>query len=185
MTERREELLDGSLDYLLEHGAAGMSLRPLADAVGTSARLLVYHFGSKDGLLAAVMERVGARLQAAFSESSSPSRRGRKASPLQVFWSRMTRDDTLPYLRLLFEVQILAIQDPERYAHYLEGTSASWLDRIEGSLPPSRDRRALATLCVAVIDGLLLEVMSTGDTRRTTRALKRFDRLLTGGSNGE
>lgn len=185
MSDRREELLDGSLNYLLEHGAAGMSLRPLASAVGTSARLLVYHFGSKDGLLAAVMERVSARLQASFSELSAAPRRGRKVSPLQAFWSRMTRDDTLPYLRLLFEVQILAIQDPERYAHYLEGISTDWLDLIEESLPPSRDRRALATLCIAVIDGLLLEVMSTGDTRRTTRALKRFEHLLTQCPTGE
>lgn len=177
MSARRDELIGKSLEYFLEHGAAGLSLRPLAAATGTSARLLVYHFGSKDGLIAAVMDEVRGRLQESFAGLAAASGCGRR-STMQAFWSWTIRPENLPYLRLLFEVQILALQDPGRYARYLEGTSTSWLDLIERSLPPSRDRRAVATLCAAVMDGLLLEYMSTGETRRTTRALKLFDRML-------
>jgi AcrR family transcriptional regulator len=178
MSARREELLDKSLDYLLQHSVAGLSLRPLAAAIGTSGRLLVYHFGSKDGLVTAVMDEVRTRLQRSFSALSASSRRGENPGLMRAFWSQTIRSETLPYLRLLFEMQILALQNPAKYARYVEGTSTSWLELIEGSLPPSRDRRATATLCVAVIDGLLLEYMSTGDARRTTQALKLFERLL-------
>ena len=178
MSERRAELIDKSLDYFLEHGAAGISLRPLAAATGTSARLLVYHFGSKDNLVAAVLDEVRNRLQKSFADLLASSRRGKRRSALQAFWSWTIRAENLPYLRLLFEVQVLALQNPDRYAQYLEGTSTSWLELIEGSLPPSRDRRSIATLCVAVIDGLLLEYLSTGDVKRTTRALKLFDRMV-------
>lgn len=178
MGRRRQELIHKSLDYFLEHGAAGLSLRPLAAATGTSARLLVYHFGSKDGLTAAVMDEVRSRLQRSFSELLTSSRRGHSRSPMQAFWSWTIQPKNIPYLRLLFEVQVLALQNPKRYAQYLEGTSASWLKLIEGSLPPSRDRRVIATLCTAVIDGLLLEYMSTGEGKRTTRALRLFDRMI-------
>lgn len=178
MSERREELIEKSLEYFLENGAAGLSLRPLAAAIGTSARLLIYHFGSKDGLIAAVMEELRARLQQSFSNLLTTSRGGRRRSPLQAFWSWMIQEENVRFLRLLFEVQVLALRNPSRYAHDLEGTSTSWLKLIESALPPSRDQRAMATLCVAVVDGLLMEYMSTGDAMRTTRALKLFDQLI-------
>ncbi len=178
MSTRRSELIDRSLEYFLKHGAAGLSLRPLAAATGTSARLLVYHFGSKDKLIGAVMEEVRERLQKSFTDLLAASRRGRRPSPIQAFWSWTIRPENIPYLRLLFEVQVLALQNPGRYARYLEGTSASWLELIERSLPPSPDRRVTATLCAAVIDGLLLEYLSTGEMRRTTRALRLFDRMV-------
>jgi len=178
MNTRRSELIDKSLDYFLKHGAAGLSLRPLAAATGTSARLLVYHFGSKDKLIGAVMDEVRGRLQKSFSDLVASSRRGKRRSPMQLFWSWAIRAENLPCLRLLFEVQVLALQNPGKYAQYLEGTSTSWLELIERSLPPSRDRRAIATLCAAVIDGLLLEYLSTGKVKRTTRALELFDRMV-------
>jgi hypothetical protein len=81
-------------------------------------------------------------------------------------------------MRLLFEVQALAIQNPDVYARYLEGTSSSWLELIESALPPSKSNRATATLCAAVIDGLLLEYLGTRDRRRTTQALELFIHMM-------
>jgi len=178
MSARRNELIDKSLAYFLKHGAAGLSLRPLAAATGTSARLLVYHFGSKDRLISAVMDEVRRRLQKSYSDLLASSGRGRRQSPMQAFWSWAIRTENLPYLRLLFEVQVLALQNPGKYAKYLKGTSTSWLELIERSLPRSRDRRAMATLCAAVMDGLLLEYLSTGQAQRTGRALALFGRMV-------
>jgi AcrR family transcriptional regulator len=185
MSERRDALIDRALGYFLERGVAGLSLRPLAAEIGTSARLLVYHFGSKDGLVTAVMSEVQARMQRSFTELAAGPRRRQPAGAMQAFWAWMILPANLRYLRLLVEVQVLAIQHPSRYAHYLEGTSSAWLELIERSLPPSKARRALATLCTAVIDGLLLEYLSTGDRRRTTEALRAFAVLLAEGGTGD
>jgi len=84
------------------------------------------------------------------------------------------------FLRLLFEVQILALQNPARYGRYLADTSRTWVGLIEQALPESERRSGLATLCAAVVDGLLLEYLATGDLRRTTAALDRFLALLGG-----
>lgn len=178
MSERREELIEKALDYFLKHGLAGLSLRPLAGQIGSSARLLVYHFGSKDGLIAAVMDEVRARTQRSFAAAAARPAKGARKSVMQRFWAWITHPSNVPYMRLLFEVQVLALQNPAAYARYLEGTSSSWLELIEGSLPPSRSSRATATLCAAVIDGLLLEYLSTRDRRRTTSALDLFSKLM-------
>jgi AcrR family transcriptional regulator len=177
-SERRDELIAKALDDFLEHGLAGLSLRPLARRIGTSARLLVYHFGSKDGLVTAVMDEVRARTQASFAAfSSRPGRRNGKDVML-AFWGWMIHPANLRYVHLLFEVQVLALKEPRVYARYLKGTSSSWLKLISGALPASKDARVVATLCAAVMDGLLLEVLSTGDRRRATLALAAFDRML-------
>jgi AcrR family transcriptional regulator len=177
MSERREELIEKALEYFLKHGLAGLSLRPLAGQIGSSARLLVYHFGSKDGLIAAVMGEVRARMQKSFAASAAP--RGRN-DVMRSFWAWITHPDNVPSMRLLFEVQVLAVQNPRVYARYLEGTSSTWLELIERSLPPSKANRSVATLCAAVMDGLLLEYLSTGDRPRTTGALELFSTMLRG-----
>jgi AcrR family transcriptional regulator len=180
MSERREELIEKALAYFLKHGVAGLSLRPLAGQVGSSARLLVYHFGSKDGLIAAVMDEVRARVQKSFAAlAAHPAKRGRDGV-MRSFWEWVTHPANIPYMRLLFEVQVLALQNPRVYARYLKGTSSSWLELIERSLPPSRKNRSVATLCAAVIDGLLLEYLSTGDGRRTRSALELFSTMTHG-----
>jgi AcrR family transcriptional regulator len=61
---RREELLDQVTDHVLEHGLIGLTLRPLAAAIGTSDRMLIYHFGSRDALVSAVVVRASDRAMA-------------------------------------------------------------------------------------------------------------------------
>lgn len=58
---RRTQLLDQVTDHVLEHGLTGLTLRPVAAAIGTSDRMLIYHFESRDGLVSAVITRVTER----------------------------------------------------------------------------------------------------------------------------
>jgi AcrR family transcriptional regulator len=170
----RHRLLGDCLAYFLRHGVAHLSLRPLAAAIGTSARMLLHYFGSKERLIAEVMGQVQLELQATFRELLE--RPGNRADQhfLFDFWEALTAKANRASLRLLFEVQMLALQNPQRYRRYLTGTSASWRDLIEKVLPPGAGRAASATLYNAVIDGLLLELLATGDLRRTSQALRRF-----------
>jgi AcrR family transcriptional regulator len=164
--------------YFLRHGVANLSLRPLAEATGTSARMLLHHFGSKERLIAAVMDRMRSRLQSSF-ESAALARSQRNCGEvLLAFWRLTTSRKFRPYLKLLFEVQILAVQNPTRYAQYLTDTSASWLRLIEPTLPSGAQRQITATLATAVLDGLMLEYLSTGDLRRTSQAVELFLELL-------
>jgi AcrR family transcriptional regulator len=146
----------------------------LAAAAGTSARMLLHYFGSKETLIAEVMEQVQDRLQASFQELAADPRAAKRKSLLHDFWKILSAKPNRPALRLLFEVHMLALQNPKRYRRYLTRTSATWRDLIEQSLPAKQRSAVTATLYTAVIDGLLLELLSTGDLRRTSRALDRL-----------
>ena len=173
--DRRAELLDLAVDHVAEHGLADLSLRPLAAAIGTSARLLVFHFGSKDQLLNAVLARVQARLHASLERIAAE---GGRTTTLQRFWRWATAPAQQPLLRILYEANIIAAQNPQVFGHFLRQTAREWTAQVARLLPPPHDDAAGATLCIAVFDGLMLELMGTGDRRRATRALDRFVDLL-------
>lgn len=177
MSERKAQLLDAAIAYLVEHGLADLSLRPLAAKIGTSARLLVFHFKSRDGLIEAVLDEVQARIQASFvTVAAAP--RARKANPMQVFWRWATHRRNLPYLRLMYEAHFIALQNPRAYARYLRQTTFNWSALIEAQLPPALRSGETGTLCAAVFDGLIVELLGSGDLRRTTRALDEFIAML-------
>ncbi len=70
---RRAELLDACYAYLLSHGLTGLSLRPLAAATGTSPRVLLYLFGSKDGLLRELLSRARSEQLALVAAALDPA----------------------------------------------------------------------------------------------------------------
>jgi len=171
---RRDELLDAAAAYLLRHGVAGMSLRPMAAAIGTSARLLIYHFGTKERLLIEAMGRIRQRARADVAAMLQAA----PANPdlgrlVREFWRWCTSARNRPYLRLLFEVHGLALQYPKQYAGYLEGSVVHWIELLTKALVPSlgRQAEATATLIVGTIDGLLMDYLSTRDLARGTRAV--------------
>ena len=85
---RRRQLLDAAYRYVLDHGLADLSLRPLAAAIGSSPRVLLFLFGSKDGLVAALLARARAdelavleRVRHAGATGADRRRRPRRSGP--------------------------------------------------------------------------------------------------------
>ena len=177
MKERKSELLQAAIEYLLDNGLADLSLRPLAAKIGTSARLLVFHFKSKEGLIEDVLNEVQSRIQTSFVAVVSREPR-RPVAPMKLFWQWATSAQNLPYLRLLYEVHFIAMQKPRVYARYLQQTSFNWVDLIQSKLPDELRDKATATLCASVFDGLVIELLGTGDLRNTTRSLDLFVQML-------
>jgi AcrR family transcriptional regulator len=176
MTKRREELLDALVGYVLQHGLAELSLRPMAAAVGTSARLLIFHFGTKEALLEELLGEVEGRLQ----RSLTAPRTSREAAlgPLLAVWSRALEPEPFACLVLLYELQLRASREPRRFKPHLRSASGRWRRQIAASLPPGRRSAAMATLFGAVFDGLLLETATTGDRRRTSAAVREFTAIV-------
>lgn len=172
MSSRKTELRDAALAYLLEHGLAAVSLRPMAVQLGTSPRMLMFHFESKEGLLQEVLEELNSRLQLSFLRVGKSA--GDGVPPLKRFWLWALRKRNFAYLRLLYEAQIVAAQNPKEYGRYLKKASQDWQVLAFQALSESWRSREMATLCIAVFDGLMLEMINTGDRTRLTQALDRF-----------
>jgi AcrR family transcriptional regulator len=178
MPTRKEELTEAIIEYLLTHGLSELSLRPLAAELGTSARLLIYHFGSKEGLLAAAMDAMHSRLRSSLQALAKTGAGTDETRILRGFWDWAVAAENFSHLKLLYELQILIARNPETYGSFLQRTTAGWLELIKGLLPADKQKAAIASLPIAVFDGLFLELMSTGDLKRTTRALDYFIALV-------
>jgi len=173
MAPRKKQLLEAALAYALAHGIAKLSLRPLAAELGTSPRMLMFYFKSKEGLLRELLAELHARLLVSFRKMASVEPR-RPEPLLKRFWRWGSSEKNFPLLRLLYEAQVVAAQNPAEFGSYVKDASAAWQAATLEFLSPSLRSESMATLCVAVFDGLFLELMSTGERDRLTRALDRF-----------
>jgi AcrR family transcriptional regulator len=176
---RRAKTLAAATDYVLQHGLAGLSLRPLASALGTSARMLLYDFASKEELIMEVLAEVRRRESGLLAEHlvvTGPSR----ADLVRVVWEWISSDERAAFLRLFFQVYVDAMTHPELYSGRGRAMVTEWLDQLDSAFRalPAGQADSSATLMVAVIRGLLLDRLNTGDEERTDRALEKFAQLL-------
>jgi len=171
---RRAELLDAVVDYVCKHGVAGLSLRPLAQAVDSSPRVLLYYFNSKEDLVTEVLEQAGARQRRLFERLQTQHLGSSDAC--REIWNVMSASASEPIFRLFFEVYGLALQDRKRYARFLKRVVAPWLEYIGAPLVQSgwrkADARAYATIVIAGFRGFLLDLCATRDRERVGRAVE-------------
>ncbi len=171
----KEQLLERTIDHLAQHGLVDSSLREVAAAIGTSHRMLIYHFGSKEDLLVEVIRAVEGRQRAVMSKllAASDDSLGDVA---RRFWERVSDPALAPHERLFFEMYGQALQGRPYAAPLLEGIIDSWLEPMTAMLlargVPEPTARAEARLGIAVVRGLLLDLLATGDTAGATAAFE-------------
>ena len=177
----KDQLLDACADHALAHGLPDR-LGPLAAATGTSTRMLIYHFGTRDALLRAVLERARQRQLDTFGDLL----RARPGEPypttLARAWASITGPEGRPYLRVFSPLREDAGQ--QLWPDFRRAATTDWLGPLEDGLR-SIGRPDLATLVLAVLRGLLMDLDATGDTDRTDRALQEFLSALDQLSSGD
>lgn len=170
--KRPQELRNAILRYLIKHGLAGMSLRPLAKSLGCTPRVLLYHFGSKEKMVAEVLAMVRRRQQASYDRIQAAS----FADACLGTWKRMSAPESEPSFRLFFEIYGLALQRPRAYKAFLHDTVEDWLRNIVDSLRHERFRRnearAFATIVLAALRGFMLDLCATHDRKRVDAAVR-------------
>jgi AcrR family transcriptional regulator len=175
--ERRAATLARATDYVLTHGLSGLSLRPLARALGTSTRMLLYDFGTKEELIAEVL-REARRREADLLAGMQAPEGITDAETLAGVWAWLIAPERQPFLRLFFEVYVDAINHPDAYAEGARPLVGDWLEFLRTRWRPHPLDPATATLIIAVVRGLLLDRMSAADPERVDRALERFLELI-------
>jgi AcrR family transcriptional regulator len=178
--ELRAELLRKVVDYVLDNGLGyGVPLRPLAKAVHTSPRMLLYYFGSKEKLMGEVVRYVRLSEEVDFVQAiAAPGER--KQRLLRLYDSRVASPRTANFWRLCFGIYGVAVQQPNPFAESLEGMTRDWLEAFEPLFSDlSRaEARNLATITLAAARGLQLDLLSTGDRARVRAAFLEMVQLL-------
>jgi AcrR family transcriptional regulator len=182
VTARREELLDRAYAYVLEHGLTDLSLRPLARSVGSSPRVLLYLFESKDGLLRELLARARQDELAALSGVEGEGLDAVTAT----LWRWLSAPEHRRLLVLWVEAYGRSLVDPDGpWAGFARQTVEDWLAVLARAQPPAVRRtkagEAERTRALAVLRGGLLDLLATGDDRRVEEAVTPGRRPLPAG----
>lgn len=181
--ERRAELLELIADHIVAEGLVDLSLRPLAKAIGTSGRMLVYYFESKEKLLVEAIGVIRERMQAEFLREISDG--GGSDYLLKRTFELSTAPKWDRYSRFFYAVFGAALQDTQRFPGFLEETQSSIRQMIQMQLQsndyPLEEAEALATFYSSTLRGLAIDVLATGDRERVNRALHVLSDEITRG----
>ena len=161
---RETELLELAYAYVLEHGVSDLSLRPLASAIGSSPRVLLFLFGSKDELIRRLLAR---------------AREDELAGPIEArtVWAWLSDPGHAGLLRLWTETYARSLTDPTGpWGEFAEETVQDWLELLAAAQPPALRRTAHGrdqrTATLAILRGAMLDLLATGDRRRVERAVE-------------
>jgi AcrR family transcriptional regulator len=175
----RERVLQAGLDVLKAEGFAGLTTAKVAARSGQNKALIGYHFGSKQGLVAAV----GRELAESITEEVIGGL-GRTDTVAEIvggvmdgLWRVMDRDERLA--RLYFDLAAVSVVEPD-VREVMREMKASWRQVTAGLLtaaedgPAKRDAEAAGIYVLAGIEGLVLERLDRGETRALKRAMRMF-----------
>ena len=182
MTEsaRKQELLEAAYKYVLGNGLADMSLRPLAKEIGSSPRVLLFLFGSKEELIRALLAR--AREEELRYLAELRDERSGLAATGQDVWAWLADPSHRALLALWVEGYARSLLgEPGPWAGFGRDTVHDWLDLLAGRQaadPGGPGAEAERTLLLAVLRGALLDLLATGDTERVTRAVEEHLRAV-------
>ncbi|MFC9786856.1 TetR/AcrR family transcriptional regulator [Rhodococcus sp. NPDC127528] len=172
---RRAELLAAVTGYVVEHGVLGLSMRPMAKEVGVSHASLLHHFGSKENLLAEVVENMRGEsipLELLDDDDADP------IALLTGWWSTRTDPAVLPRFRVMLEIYVQAVLRPAENERFLSRFVGQWLTALELGLRaagcPEDEVPLEATLILAQVRGLTLDLLGTGDRARVDGAFALF-----------
>jgi AcrR family transcriptional regulator len=170
--ERRQQLLDALIDEFARGGIGDRSLREIAEAVGTSHRMVLHHFGSREELLLTIVDEIERRQMSALPEADTEP-----ADAMAAMWADVRRPELRPFERLFFECYARGAQGEEPYARMVPGAVESWLAVVDAKTAGAADP-AFARLGLAVVRGLLLDLVATEDHEGVDAAANAFVELL-------
>jgi AcrR family transcriptional regulator len=165
---RRRELLDALVAEFAGAGIGDRSLRDVAAAVGTSHRMLLHHFGSRRELLLSIVEEVERRQMTVLRDLPAEPAEG-----IAAMWASVRRPELRPFERLFFECYARGAQGEQPYARLVPAAVHAWLADVDAALGGTVDP-ALARLGLAVIRGLLLDLVATDDDAGVDAAAQAF-----------
>ncbi len=183
-TGARERILEAGLQVLKSDGYAGLTIAKVAAAAGENKALISYHFGSRDGLIAAVGREVGEQITAEVVAEVGPPRSIEDVvrGVMRGVWQVMERDVRIA--RVYFDLTAVSVVEPD-VRRVMREVRARWRETLVELLREAEprlsaaDARAADLLVRAGVEGLALERIEGGDTPELRRARRLFEQAIT------
>jgi AcrR family transcriptional regulator len=172
-TARREQLAAQATDYALANGLIGLSLRPLAAAIGTSDRMLLYHFTDKDDLIATLLRVSNDRSVQAVR--ALPRSRSVRTAVIDL-WRVNKSEESDRCHRMYVEAAALGLLGREPYASVVREANERWVEALADHLVAAGCTRVRARRTVTLLDatfmGLQLDLPVDPDESHRERVVR-------------
>ncbi len=175
---RRGELLEAVGEYVLDNGIAALSLRRVAEAVGVSHVTLQHHFGSKEELVGEIVEHLLERtlIPQALQVEGMPDPSLDLVARLRLLWAHLTSPSGRRDLSLFVELIGQSRFQGSNYSLAVERSIRYRLDLLTAGVLgrgcPADESRAQATVFLATLRGLVIDLLATGDHERVDEAFE-------------
>jgi len=173
---KADDLLAKIIEIVRRTGLAGFSLDTLAPQLGTSSRMLVYYFGSKDELLGRIVYAVRTDTVNAFA--SRPA--GTIIEAVDQWWNYYRAN--LADMQFFFHLASRSFEEPDKFAEFSSTAVELWTSYFHQSLrgvtKTDAEAQTIARLALATVRGLMVDLLITGETKRVEDSLGEFKSLL-------
>ncbi len=173
---KSDELLGQIIEIIRRTGLAGFSLDTLAAELGTSSRMLVYYFGSKDELLGRIVYAV--RDDHVTTLANQPTSSIIEA--IDKWWNHYRAN--LTDMQFFFHLATRSFEEPDKFREFSSTAVDLWADyfyrSLQNGVRSDAEARAIARLALATVRGLTVDLLITGDVKRVEQALAEFKHLL-------
>lgn len=162
----RDSLLPLLAAHVLRHGLGQASLRPLARAAGTSDRMLLYHFGSKEALMADLLGHIAQVYAAALDAAMGSARAASRGEVVARILAQGDAPAMQPFLALWWEIVAGAVRGIASYRTAARAMMDELLGWLETQMPADDpDPKGGARYLLTLIEGtLMLGAIDHGDT---------------------
>lgn len=178
----KEEIVQKAAAYVLEHGLANESIRSIAQKIGTSHRMVNYHFGSSEGFWEALINEIRA-VEVARSRQFLTAQRNGHQQNIARAWSYFSTPEYQKIFTLIFEVYARVVRAPHEHQAFVQSFVDQWLELLAENMAehyglPAADARRYARLRLACIRGLMLDLLLTQDKQGVADAAQLLDQLF-------
>lgn len=175
--QRKIEVLDDVTEQILRRGLHQTPMRALASDLGTSTYTFVYHFGSKDGMLDAVLTKVGDAYDAALTELA-PELGGDLADRVEAYWKWSIEPEQLAVTALMVDALSLARVDRELYGPPAERHIAAIRNFLTSQCCATGADPAVADALATALTGLHVSYLATRDDEGAAERVRALVRAV-------
>ena len=174
--EKKQALLEQCLEASIVSGVLDISINTIAKNIGTSGRMLVYHFGSKQELERQLITLLEIRLREKLwsCQTISPEMSDSLTVPLLEMWRHLTSPEMHGLLKLTMALNQRAIQGDVETQCFLERENQQWVD----ALTLLTNDKTIALALLYLFQGAILDFLTTGNAERGEQSIKRFAEAL-------
>ncbi|QUS62515.1 TetR/AcrR family transcriptional regulator [Synechocystis sp. PCC 7338] len=170
--QKKAELIEKCLEVAIEAGALDASINAIAKRIGTSGRMLIYHFGSKQELERQVIARLELRLREQLQslQNTAVADANTIAESLPAMWRQFTTPEMQGWLKLTMDLNLRAMQGDTETQQFLERENQQWIE----SLTTLTGDEAVARSLFHLFQGATLDFLTTGNAERGEQSIQSF-----------